>query len=196
MNRPTAKSPRSTLPAAHGGDMPDEFVAIARIVKPQGRKGEVAAEILTDFRERFPGLRTAYLESPNGAPAAVVIEAAWPHKGRIVLKLASVDSIDAAEKLRGLHVLIPRAEMAALPEGHYYLWQLIGCQVVTERECRVVGEVTEVEPTGGVDLLRVASPGRENEILIPLAGDICKQIDVQAKRIVIDPPEDLLDLNR
>ncbi|MBI1984296.1 MAG: 16S rRNA processing protein RimM [Acidobacteria bacterium] len=182
--------------------MPDkgekEFLAVARIVKPQGRRGEVAAEILTDFPERFARVQRTYLERPGQEPRPVELENAWPHKGRVVLKFAGVDSINQANSLRGLHVLVPRQEKMPLPAHHYYVWELRGCRVVAEQEgkSKEVGTVTDVEPTGGVDLLHVAPQGRpRDEVLIPLAQDICKRIDTEAKTIVIDPPEDLLELN-
>ncbi len=176
---------------------PDGFLAIARIVRPQGRRGEVAAEILTDFPERFASLRQAYLENPGKVPAPARIERAWPHKGRMILKLAGVDSIERAEELRGRHVLVPRSEKTALPPHHYYHWELEGCRVVAEREGnrREVGIVASVEPTGGVDILHIRAPRGAGEVLIPLAQAICTRIDTAAKTIVIDPPEDLLDLN-
>jgi 16S rRNA processing protein RimM len=173
-------------------------LAVARIVKPQGRRGEVAAEILTDFPERFGRVRRAYLEQRGREPRAVEVERAWPHKGRVVLKFSGIDTISQASGLQGLHILVPREEKTPLPAHHYYVWELWGCRVVTEQGGRVreVGRVTGVEPTGGVDLLHVAPAGRaRDEVLIPLAQDICKRIDTQAKTIVIDPPEDLLDLN-
>ncbi len=86
-----------------------------------------------------------------------------------------------------------------LPPHHYYVWELKGCQVVTDRDGvrSSVGTVTDVEPTGGVDVLRVARPNRcGGDVLIPLAQAICTRIDPEAKTIVIDPPEDLLDLNK
>lgn len=168
---------------------------MARIVRPQGRRGEVTAEILTDFPERFRRLRGAFLEQPDGPPDAVRVENAWLHKGRVVLKFAGVDSIAQAEALRGLHVLIPREERIPLGAAQYYVWELEGCRVIIEREgtAREVGSVTSVEATGGVDLLHVATP--HGEVLIPLAQDICKRINPEGKTIVIDPPEDLLELN-
>jgi 16S rRNA processing protein RimM len=172
-----------------------EFLAVARIVRPQGRRGEVTAEILTDFPERFRHLRGAFLEQPDGPPEAVRVENAWLHKGRVVLKFTGVDSIAQAETLRGLHVLIPREARVPLGAHQYYLWELEGCRVVIERDGlpSEVGTVTGVELTGGVDLLRVSTP--RGEALIPLAQDICKRIDPERKTIVIDPPEDLLELN-
>jgi len=171
------------------------FVAVARIVRPQGRRGEVAAEILSDFPERFRELRRVLVENPGQPPEPLDLENVWPHKGRLVLKFAGVDTIDQASRLRGRHVLIPLQERMSLPEHRYYLWELEGCRIVAERQGvrREVGTVTSVEPTGGVDLLHVATP--RGEVLIPLAQAICVRIDPEAGEIVIDPPEDLLELN-
>ena len=169
---------------------------MARIVRPQGRRGEVTAEILTDFPERFRSLRRVFLERPGGTPEATRVEDAWLHKGRIVLKFSGVDSISGAEALRGLHVLIRREERIPLGEARYYVWELEGCRVVLGRDDppKEIGTVSSVEPTGGVDLLHVATP--RGEVLIPLAQDICTRIDPEAKTILIDPPEDLLELNQ
>lgn len=177
---------------------PDLFLAIARIVKPQGRRGEVAAEILTDFPARFDQLCRAFLEHPGQRPDPVVVEKVWLHKGRVILKFSGVDSIPDANRLRRLHILIPREEANPLPDHHYYIGQLIGCQVVRECEGRLglVGTVSEVERTGGVDLLHVAPQGgRRGKVLVPLAQSICTRIDPESKLIVIDPPQGLLELN-
>jgi 16S rRNA processing protein RimM len=170
------------------------FLAIARVLRPQGRKGEVAAEILTDFPVRFEALRSVFLERQGHVPELIEVEAAWRHKGRIVLKFAGINSIDDASRLRGLPVLIAWERRVALPAHQYYVCELEGCRVFLARQGTGVGTVTEVEPTGGVDVLHVA---RENgtEVLIPLAQEICTQIDLASRIIVIDPPEDLLELN-
>lgn len=180
--------------ALHNQDR--EFVAVARIVRTQGRRGEVAAEILTDFPERFARLQRAYVEQPGRAPQPVQVENVWPHKGRIILKFSGIDSITQAETLRGLHVLIRHADRMPLGSHQYYVWELEGCRVVVERDGTTteVGKVTAVEPTGGVDLLCVATP--HGEVLIPLAQEICARIDTESKLIVIDPPDDLLELNQ
>jgi len=170
-------------------------MAVARIVRPQGRRGEVAADILSDFPERFRHLRRVFVENPGQPPEPLDVETVWPHKGRLVFKFASVDTIDQASRLRGRHVLIPLQERVPLPDHRYYVWELEGCRVVTDRqgERQEVGTVTHVEPTGGVDLLHVAGP--RGEVLIPLAQAICVHIDPEAGEIVIDPPEDLLEVN-
>lgn len=92
-----------------------KYLAIARILRPQGRKGEVAAEILTDFPERFQALQTVYLETGSAPPKPARLERSWPHKGQIVLKLEGVDSIDSATALRGSEVLIPWSDRTPLP---------------------------------------------------------------------------------
>ncbi len=172
-----------------------QFLAIAQILRPQGRKGEVAAEILTDFPERFRALQSVFLESSGQAPRPIEVERSWPHKGRIILKFSGIDTIEGASRLRGLQVLIPWEQRTSLPTHHYYLCELQGCRVIWERQGREIGIVTEVEATGGVDVLHVQRPDGKAEVLIPLAQEICTRIDIDARRIVIDPPEDLLDLN-
>ena len=171
------------------------FVAVAWIARPQGRRGEGVAELLTDFPERFHKLRRVFVGNPGEPPEPLDLENAWPHKGRLVLKFAGIDTIDQASRLRGRHVLIPLQERMPLDQHRYYVGDLNGCQVVIERQGvrREVGTVTDVEPTGGVDVLHVAAP--RGEVLIPLAQAICVRIDPAAGEIVIDPPEDLLGLN-
>jgi len=171
-----------------------EFLAIACILRPQGRRGEVAAEILTDFPARFAQISSVFLAAPGQSPRPMAVEKVWPHKGRVVLKFAGIDSIESASRLRGLHVLIPREQRMPLPPHHYYLWELGGCQVV-DRQGEQIGTVTEVEPTAGAALLHVKRAGGKGEALIPLAQDICTRIDLAAKVITIEPPEELLDLN-
>ena len=175
--------------------VPDRFLAVARVVRPQGRRGEVLAEPLTDFSLRFQGLLQVFLENPGKAPQSIRVENVWSHKGRVVIKFSGVDSITSASCLKGRHVLIPVEERMPLPPNHYYLWELQGCQVVTERQGRrvEVGTVTDIEPTGGVDVLHVATS--RGEVLIPLAQAICTKIDTETRTILVDPPEDLLDLN-
>jgi 16S rRNA processing protein RimM len=177
---------------------PEQFLAVARVVKPQGRRGEVVADILTDFPERFENISRVFLENKDDGPRPAEIENTWPHKGRIVFKFSGVDSINQADALRGLHVFIRREDRVALPEHHYYVWELEGCRVIHKVAggAREVGVVTGIHRTGGADLLSVGRAGKDSaELLIPLTQDICTHIDTAGKTIVIDPPEDLLELN-
>jgi 16S rRNA processing protein RimM len=179
-----------------GGDV---WFAIARVLRPRGRRGEVVADVLTDFPERFATTKRAFLENPEAGPQPVEIAETWWHEGRLILRFAGVDSISQAERLRGRLLMIPQRERVALGENQYYVWELIGCAVLCRGSRQPLGEVTGVEPTGGVELLRVRPSGPEgaqsDELLIPFAQEICPEIDVGARRIVIDPPEGLLDLN-
>jgi 16S rRNA processing protein RimM len=175
--------------------VPERFLAVARVLRPQGRRGEVLAEPLTAFPSRFKELRQVFLENPGKVPHPIQVESVWSHKSRVVFKFSGVDSITSASRLKGRHVLILAEERMPLPANHYYLWELQGCRVVAERWGRrvEVGTVTDIEPTGGVDVLHVATS--RGEVLIPLAQAICTKIDTEARMIFIDPPEDLLDLN-
>jgi len=173
-----------------------EWLALARLVRPRGRKGEMIADVLTDFPERFAHLRSAFVGAAGARPEPVEIADAWWHQGKLILRFAGVDSIGGAEGLRGKLVMIPRSQRMVLGEGRFYLWELLGCELVCEPGGRTLGTVTAVEPTGGVDLLRVEPPGvRGREVLVPFACAICREIDVAARRIVIEPPEGLLELN-
>lgn len=183
--------------------MTKSFITVARIIRPQGRCGEVLAELATDFPERFQTLKSVIIAAseaqagsapkPDSKTHGFELERSWLHKGRVVLKLAGVDSIDQADGLRGFLVMVPYAERAALPAGTYYVHELKGCRVCSEAGSEI-GTVIEVEPTAGVPLLHVRSADNQ-EILIPLAESICRLIDTEVKLIIIEPPGDLLDLN-
>jgi 16S rRNA processing protein RimM len=170
-----------------------DLVAIGRVVKPQGRKGEVLTESLSDLPERFPRLRRAYLAGPGGTAREVEVSSCWPHKGRFVLKLAGVDSIDEAERLRGTDVRIPEEDLLPLPEGSYYHHQLRGLRVEDEAGTGV-GTVADILKTGaGADVLVVKGPS--GETLLPLASHFVKRVDLAAGLLVAAIPE-LVDAAR
>jgi 16S rRNA processing protein RimM len=161
-----------------------DMVAIGRVVKPQGRKGEVLTEPLS---ERLASLRHAYAPGPGGVAQEVVITSSWPHKGRFVLKLEGVDSITAAEAYRGLELRIPEAEIPALPEGSYYHYQLVGLRVRDEDGCPL-GVVESIWETGGEAPVLVVR-GETGEVLIPLADAFVKRVDLDAGVLVAQAPE-------
>jgi len=176
--------------------VPDLWLAIARILRPRGRRGEVVAEVLTDFPDRFEKLKRAFLETPAGPPQPIDIAEVWWHGERLILRFEGTESIDQARQLQGRLLLVPGDERVKLGADQYYISDLIGCQVLSNE--RRIGDVIRVEPTGGADLLCVQPPeGAKNssEILIPFAQEICPEVDVVARRIVIAPPEGLLALN-
>lgn len=168
----------------------EELVAIARIVKPRGLRGELVGELLTDFPERFEALETVVGLFPDGTRRDLKIEDAWFQKDRIVLRFAGIDSIDEAEKLRGTEICVPEADAVELDEDEFFDWQLEGCEVRTVEDERI-GTVREVMRTGGTENLVVGDG--EREFLIPFAGSICIEVDVEKKLIRVDLPEGLLE---
>lgn len=184
----------------------NEWVWLARIRRPQGRKGEVFADILTDFPEKFAERRRLWLiadpDSPrsksNPLPLEVELEHDWLHKGGIVLHFAQSDSISAAETLTGLIVAIPLADRARLDEGDFYIADLIGCDLfdVAGTTPISVGQIDNVDRTAGpVALLVVRSPRSGEEILIPFAKSFLRTIDLAGKRVEMALPEGLTSLN-
>ena len=168
----------------------EELVAIARLVKTRGLKGELAADLLTDFPERFEALEDVIVKLATGELRDLKIEKFWFQKGRVILKFAGFDTIEQAEMLRNSDVCIPEADAVQLGEGELFDWQLAGCTVETI-DGTPIGVVSELMRTGGTELLVVA--GEEKEYLIPFAETICIDLDIENKMIRIDPPEGLLE---
>jgi 16S rRNA processing protein RimM len=187
-------------------EQPEAWAWLALIRRPQGRKGEVFADILTDFPQKFNERRHLWLlgadtpAKPGVArpalPAAVELVAHWPHKGGIVLHFAGIDSISAAETLAGLAVAIPRTERTPLAEDEAYIDDLIGCALVdmAGAEPVLVGQIEEVDfHAGPVALLIVR--GARGEVLVPFAKSYLRKVDLEAKRVEMSLPEGLADLN-
>jgi len=171
----------------------DELIAVARVVKPRGIRGEVVAELLTDFPERFAGLAELIAVTPAGTRRALALEDSWLHAGRIVLKFAGYDTPESARELVGYELAVPEREAVVLAADEYYDWQLTGCRVVTV-EGRELGRVREVLHTGAAPVLIIADAESSREHLIPLAASICVEIDIAAQLIRVDPPEGLIEL--
>ncbi|HYG82278.1 MAG TPA: ribosome maturation factor RimM [Pyrinomonadaceae bacterium] len=170
----------------------EELVAVARAVKTRGLRGEVVAELLTDFPERFEGLENLIAVAPDGSRTRLALEGHWFHGDRIVLKFSGYDSIEESAKLVGFEFAVPEAERVELEEDEFYDWELAGCRVETVSG-ELLGAVREVMRTGGVEMLVVeGDAGRE--YLIPMAEDICVEIDVENKLVRVDPPEGLLEM--
>ncbi|MFZ1087413.1 MAG: ribosome maturation factor RimM [Terracidiphilus sp.] len=189
----------ASAPPAPSG--PQDWVWLARIRHPQGRKGEVFADLLTDFPEKFNERKQLWLLATSGAGGGAFareVELAnhWLHKGGIVLHFAGIDSISAAETLKGMTVAIPRAARAALPEDEVYVGDLIGCVLidVAPAEPILVGEIEEVDRSAGPVALLVVN-GASGEVLIPFAKSYLRKIDLQARRVEMALPEGLVELN-
>ena len=173
---------------------------MARIVRPHGRRGEVAAEILTDFPERLKKLSKVSLWNGRSEPAQTKVRGCWlshSRGGQAIFHFEGSNSISDAEKLVGLEVQIPFNDRMRLPAGSHYVSDLIGCEV-REKDAAAIGRVSDVQFTGeaitGTPILVVDSP--QGELLVPLAQDICVRIDTSARRIEVVFPEGLRELNR
>lgn len=191
------------------------WVIVARILRPRGNKGEVAAELLTDFPERLTRLTEVFLGAGEAEPHLAALKSCWlsqNHKGQAVFHFESCNSISEAEKFRGLDVLLPIEKRVALAAGQYFVDDLIGCSVfenftepsvVSSSPCSLatapslLGMVKDVQFTGegvaGTPLLAVDTSA--GELLIPLAEDICMRINTAARRIDVVLPDGLRNLN-
>ncbi|UCG84150.1 MAG: 16S rRNA processing protein RimM [Dehalococcoidia bacterium] len=163
---------------------PPDFLIVGHILAPQGIKGEVKAQVVTDFPDRFAPGEFVYID---GRPLEV--EGSRPHKQHLVLKLAAVDTRQDAEELRGRDLCIPRSEIRELPDGEFYAFQLIGLDVFT-MEGNHVGRITDIMTTVGNDIYILQ--GERGEILIPAIEDVVKSIDLDKGRVTIEAIEGLL----
>ena len=172
--------------------MPDAFVTLARVVKTQGRRGEVAVEVHSDVPDRLhAGLRVFALAG-NDSRRELQIENAWLHKEFVVLKFAGVDSISEAEPLVGCELQVPLSERATLEPGAAFVSDLVGCALLDRG--REVGTVSDVRFGAGEAPLLVVGSGR-SELEIPYAQEFLKSVNLKQKRIEMTLPEGLLEVN-
>jgi 16S rRNA processing protein RimM len=179
-----------------GGNAPGRqrgWLTVARIAKTRGRRGEVAAEILTDFPERLLQRRQVWLWDGRREPRPISVEKTWPHKNYLVFHFSGTDSLSQAEELVGLEIQISRAE-ATRPAGTFLLDELVGCRVFDQASGVELGRVRELVPTGGTEVLAVETAGGR-ELLIPFAAEYCRRIAPEEERIEVVLPEDLENLN-
>jgi 16S rRNA processing protein RimM len=169
-------------------------LTLARLLRPWGRRGEVAAEILTDFPERLGALGKVWLSGARiGSSREATVLSCRLHKGQAMFQFAGVSSIDDAEKLRGLEVQVPFSQRVPLPSGRHYISDLIGCAVWEAGAAAALGVVRDVLPIGGPWVLAVQQTVG-GELLIPMAAEICTHIDTTARRITVRLPNGLREL--
>jgi 16S rRNA processing protein RimM len=176
-----------------------EFVTIARVAKTQGRHGEVAATLLTDFPELFETRRKLFALADSGKQSGTAepsrrkldLDEHWFHKGMVVLKFAGVDSISEAETLVGSEIQIPRSERAALGSDEFYVSDLTGCTVTDSG--REIGRIKDVQFGSGEAPLLVIQG--EKEYLVPFAAAYIEKIALEQKRLEMKLPEGLLELD-
>jgi len=167
-----------------------DLVAIARIARTRGLKGELVAEILTDFPERFEGLQKVTGLEPDGSRRELILENHWFQKDRIILKFEGIDSIEDAEALLQTEICVPEEEAVELESDEYFDWQLEGCSVVADG--KVIGTVTGIMRAGPNENLEVSDG--DKDYLIPFVEAICVEVDIEKRVIRAELPEGLLDL--
>jgi 16S rRNA processing protein RimM len=191
-SRPKASSPGATKAQA--------WVQVARLIRPHGRRGELIAEILTDFPERFHQRPRLFLIPPEqiaSRPREIHMENFWFLRSRIVMKFAGIDSINEAEALRGFSVAIPAAERAPLDTGSVYVSDLIGCHVIDlNQEGADIGAIADVDrASSSTELLVVRRAGHGGELLIPFVAAYVVRVDAAHRRLEMRLPEGLLAIN-
>ncbi|TAN22984.1 MAG: 16S rRNA processing protein RimM [Acidobacteria bacterium] len=172
--------------------VPSDWITLARVVKTQGRKGELALDVLSDIPHRFDSLERVFLLSRSGTRQPVTITRRWPHKGWLILAFAEISDLNAAEPWVGAEVQLPRSERAPAPEGRLHTEDLIGCRVFDGN--RLLGVLQAIEPVpGAADLLHVEdATGRE--VLIPFAAAYVRELAIPAGAIHLTLPDGLLDI--
>src|SRR3954467_6338832 len=175
-----------------GGADQQEFITIARVAKTQGRHGEVAAELHTDFPEKFAERKKLFALDADGKRRELQLDEHWPHKSYVVLKFAGVDSISDAEALVGCEIQVPRERRAEVESGAAYVSDLVGCAVFDHG--RAIGNVKDVQFGAGEAPLLVVSEG-STEMLIPFAQEFIAGIDIQGKRVEMKLPAGMLELD-
>jgi 16S rRNA processing protein RimM len=163
-----------------------QWVTVAVLGKTRGNRGEVTAQPLSSKAERYQSLKRVYL---FGTGQEAEVENTWFHDGVLVFKFAGIDTITQAETLRGAEVRVPRSERVTLDPGEYFQSDLIGCEVVDRRTGQSLGRIAEwVEAGSGLLVL-------DSGALIPFARSICVEIDLESRRVAVELPEGLKELN-
>jgi len=170
-----------------------EFITLARVVKTQGRHGEVAAEVHTDVPDRFSeGMKLFALSKSGDSRREVEIENLWPHKGLLVLKLVGVDSMSDAETLIGSELQVPKAERAELERGWNYVSDLVGCAVFDHGN--KIGQIEDVQlGAGEAPLLIVGAGGKKYDV--PFAEVYLEAVDLPQRQVRMTLPEGMLEIN-
>jgi 16S rRNA processing protein RimM len=170
----------------------DDWAVVGRIARPHGLKGQVVINPETDFiEERFAAGAIVWMKA-DGGEQELRVASMRVQSGRPIVGFTGFDRIEDVERLAGQELRVPESALQPLQAGTYYEHQLVGCAVETANGT-VVGEVAKVE--GGAGGSRLVIEGPRGEILIPLAVEICVDIDVANRKIRINPPEGLLELN-
>ena len=171
-----------------------EFITLARVVKTQGRHGEVAAELHSDVPGRFAaGMKLYALPKTEDVRRELEVEDLWPHKGLVVLKFRGVDSMSDAELLIGSELQVPRAERADLETGWTYVSDLIGCTVLDH--AREIGRIEDVQFGAGEAPLLIVANSAGKKFDVPFAEAYLEGVDVRQRQVHMNLPEGMLEIN-
>jgi 16S rRNA processing protein RimM len=181
----------ANMTASPGGTA-EKFVTLARVVKTQGRRGEVAVEVHSDVPDRLHGGLRVFALDKDDTRRELQIEDAWPHKDFLVLKFAGIDSISDAEPLVGSELQVPLSERSQLEPGAAFVSDLVGCTLLDHE--REVGVISDVRLGAGEAPLLVVGSGK-SELEIPYALEFLVKADLEHKRIEMNLPEGLLEVN-
>ena len=170
-----------------------EFITLARVVKTQGRHGEVAAEVQSDIPDRFTeGMKLLALGKDQAGRRELEIEGLWPHKGLLVFKFSGVDSMSEAEVLIGSELQVPREQRARLEQGWTYVSDLIGCSLFDQNH--EVGRIEDVQfGAGEAPLLIVTGPAGKFDI--PFAESYLEGVDIAQRQVRMNLPAGMLEIN-
>ena len=175
-------------------DAKGEFITLARIVKTQGRHGEVAAEVHSDVPGRFAqAMKLFALPKSQDARRELEVEDLWPHKGLVVLKFRGVDSMNDAELLVGSELQVPSTERADLESGWNYVSDLIGCVVLDHG--REIGRIEDVQFGAGEAPLLMVAGGRGKKLDVPFAEAYLESVDLAQRQVRMNLPAGLLEVN-
>ena len=170
-----------------------EFITLARVVKTQGRHGEVAAEIHSDVPQRFTGGMKLSALSPEGTRRELEVEEIWPHKNWLVLKFAGVDSISDAEALIRCELQVPCSQRAQLEPGWNYVSDLVGCTVLDHGQ--KIGRIEDVQFGAGEAPLLIVGDGAGKQFDVPFAKAYLEGLDLVQKQVRLMLPEGMLEIN-
>jgi 16S rRNA processing protein RimM len=171
-----------------------EFITLARVVKTQGRHGEVAAEVHSDVPDRFAeGMKLFALSKSGDSRREVEIESLWPHKGLLVLKFVGVDSMSDAETLIGSELQVPRTERAELEPGWNYVSDLVGCAVYDHGN--EIGRIEDVQLGAGEAPLLIVVGAGGKKYDVPFAEAYLESVDLRRKQVRMRLPEGMLEIN-
>lgn len=171
--------------------MDRERVVIGEVLRPRGNRGEMLVLAQTDVPDRIEQLKSATARLTDGSDVPVEIDSAWRHRDDWVVKLAGIDSIEAAERFRRADLWVRFADRGILADGDLFRSDLVGCQVIDRSTGELLGTVGGWQQHGGPPLMEVTVQGRE--VLIPFVKALC-DVDLGQRSIRVDLPEGLLDL--